>query len=81
MLAAQHKLPAVFFERTVATDGGLISYGPDYIDQYRQAAGYVDHILKGEKPPTCRLRRRPSSSWCLTSRLPRRSASACRSHC
>ena len=50
MLAARHKLPAVFFERTFAADGGLISYGPDYIDQYRQAAGYVDHILKGEKP-------------------------------
>jgi len=50
MLAARHKLPAVYFERTFAADGGLISYGPDYIDQYRQAAGYVDHILKGEKP-------------------------------
>ena len=50
MLAARHKLPAVYFERTFAADGGLISYGPDYIDQYRQAAGYVDRILKGEKP-------------------------------
>ena len=48
MLAARHKLPAVYFERTFAADGGLISYGPDYIDQYRQAAGYVDRILKGE---------------------------------
>ena len=50
MLAARHKLPAVYFEHTFAADGGLISYGPDYIDQYRQAAGYVDRILKGEKP-------------------------------
>ena len=50
MLAARHKLPAVYFERTFAADGGLISYGPDFIDQYRQAAGYVDRILKGEKP-------------------------------
>ena len=50
MLAARHKLPAVYFERTFVTDGGLISYGPDYIDQYRRAAGYVDRILKGEKP-------------------------------
>ena len=50
MLAARHKLPAVYFERTFAADGGLISYGPDYIDQYRQAAGYVDRILKGEMP-------------------------------
>ena len=50
MLAARHKLPAVYFEHTFAADGGLISYGPDYIDQYRQAAGYVDRILKGTKP-------------------------------
>ena len=49
-LAAQHKLPAVYFDRVFATAGGLISYGPDYIDQYRRAAGYVDRILKGEKP-------------------------------
>jgi putative ABC transport system substrate-binding protein len=50
MLAARHKLPAVYFERTFAAAGGLISYGPDVIDQYRQAAGYVDRILRGEKP-------------------------------
>jgi putative ABC transport system substrate-binding protein len=49
-LAARHKLPAVYFERFFVAAGGLISYGPDYIDQYRQAAGYVDRILKGEKP-------------------------------
>jgi putative tryptophan/tyrosine transport system substrate-binding protein len=49
-LAARHKLPAVYFERFFVTDGGLISYGPDLVDQYRQAAGYVDRILKGEKP-------------------------------
>jgi len=49
-LAAQHKLPAVYFDRFFAAAGGLISYGPDYIDQYRRAAGYVDRILKGEKP-------------------------------
>ena len=49
-LAARHKLPAVYFERLFATSGGLISYGPDPIDQYRRAAGYVDRILKGEKP-------------------------------
>ena len=44
-----HKLPAVYFDRVFAAAGGLISYGPDYIDQYRRAAGYVDRILKGEK--------------------------------
>ena len=49
-LAARHKLPAVYFERSFVTAGGLISYGPDQIDQYRRAAGYVDRILKGEKP-------------------------------
>jgi putative ABC transport system substrate-binding protein len=49
-LAARHKLPAVYFERLFVASGGLISYGPDQIDQYRLAAGYVDRILKGEKP-------------------------------
>jgi len=48
-LAARHKLPAVYFERFFVNGGGLASYGPDYVDQYRQAAGYVDRILKGEK--------------------------------
>ena len=49
-LAARHKLPAVYYRRQFVTDGGLISYGPDYGDQYRRAAGYVDRILMGEKP-------------------------------
>jgi ABC-type uncharacterized transport system substrate-binding protein len=49
-VAARHKLPAVYYERSMVAVGGLICYGPDYIDQYRQAAGYVDRILKGEKP-------------------------------
>ena len=49
-LAARHRLPAVYPYRYFATDGGLISYGPDTIEQYRRAAGYVDRILKGEKP-------------------------------
>ena len=48
-LAARHKLPAVYFERFFVTGGGLISYGPHLIDQYRFAASYVDRILKGEK--------------------------------
>jgi putative ABC transport system substrate-binding protein len=43
-------LPAVYFTRYFVTGGGLISYGPDYVDQFRLAAGYVDRILKGEKP-------------------------------
>jgi putative ABC transport system substrate-binding protein len=49
-LAAQHSLPAVYFYRLFAPGGGLISYGPDSIDPHRRAAGYVDRILKGEKP-------------------------------
>ena len=49
-LAARHKLPAVFQERNYVAAGGLISYGPNFLDQFRRAAGYVDRILKGEKP-------------------------------
>jgi putative ABC transport system substrate-binding protein len=49
-LAARHKLPAVYWDRHMVTAGGLVSYGPDYVDQFRRAAGYVDRILKGEKP-------------------------------
>ena len=49
-LAARHKLPAVYWNRTLVSDGGLISYGPDLHDQFWRAAGYVDRILKGEKP-------------------------------
>ncbi len=50
MLAYRHKLPLVQFARHFVAAGGLISYGPDLIDQYRRAAGYIDRILKGEKP-------------------------------
>jgi putative ABC transport system substrate-binding protein len=49
-LAARHRLPAVYPLRYYVTGGGLISYGPDLIDEYRRAASYVDRILKGEKP-------------------------------
>jgi ABC-type uncharacterized transport system substrate-binding protein len=49
-LAVRHKLPAVYWERFFVSSGGLISYGADLVDQYRRAAGYVDRILKGEKP-------------------------------
>ena len=49
-LAARHRLPAVYYERLYVASGGLISYGPDLVDQLRRAAGYVDRILKGEKP-------------------------------
>ncbi len=49
-LAARHKLPAIYYERYVVAEGGLISYGPSLVDQFQRAAGYVDRILKGEKP-------------------------------
>jgi ABC-type uncharacterized transport system substrate-binding protein len=49
-LATRHRLPATYPFRSFATEGGLISYGPDPIDAHRQAAGYVDRVLKGEKP-------------------------------
>jgi putative ABC transport system substrate-binding protein len=49
-LIAQYKLPAIYDDRVYVADGGLISYGPDRADLYRRAAGYVDRILKGEKP-------------------------------
>ena len=49
-VAARHKLPAVYYRRLYVTSGGLISYGPDLVDQQRRAAGYVSRILNGEKP-------------------------------
>ena len=49
-LAHHYKLPAIYFQRSFVNAGGLISYGVNYVDQYRSAAGYVDRILRGEKP-------------------------------
>jgi putative tryptophan/tyrosine transport system substrate-binding protein len=49
-LAARHKLPAVYFERFYVADGGLISYGANFAEQFRRAAGYIDRVLKGQKP-------------------------------
>ena len=50
MLAARHRLPAVYFHRLFVSGGGMISYGPNSIDPHRRAAEYVDRVLKGEKP-------------------------------
>ena len=49
-LAARHRLPAIYFERSIVNNGGLVSYGADLTDGFRRAADYVDRILKGEKP-------------------------------
>jgi putative tryptophan/tyrosine transport system substrate-binding protein len=49
-LAARYQLPAVYTQRVFVANGGLIAYGPDFTDQWRSAAAYVDRILKGEKP-------------------------------
>ena len=49
-LAGRYKIPAVYNSRLKAAEGGLISYGPDFVDQFRSAAAYVDRTLKGEKP-------------------------------
>ena len=49
-LAARHKLPAVYYRRYFVSSGGLVSFGYDLVDQFRRAAGYVDRILRGEKP-------------------------------
>jgi putative ABC transport system substrate-binding protein len=57
-LAAKYKLPAIYFERLFAAAGGLISYGPNFDDEGRRAAGYVDRILKGEKPSDLQVQAR-----------------------
>lgn len=80
-LADRHKLPTVYLSRDFVTGGGLISYGPDVIDQYRRAASYVDRILKGEKLGDLPVQARPNTSWQSTSKPPRRLASTCRRAC
>ena len=49
-LAARHNLPTVYYERYLVSAGGLVSYGPDFLDEFRRAAGYISRVLKGEKP-------------------------------
>jgi putative tryptophan/tyrosine transport system substrate-binding protein len=81
MQAATHKLPAVYFERLFVAAGGLTSYGADRIDQYRRAAGYVDRILKGEKPADLPVQAPTKYELRSTSKPRRRSASTCHHRC
>jgi putative ABC transport system substrate-binding protein len=76
-LAARHRLPAVYPNREYAAAGGLISYGPDLLDQYRRAAGYVDRILKGEKPSDLPVQAATKYELVISLKTPRRSASKC----
>ena len=80
-LAARHKLPAVYAVRDFVASGGLISYGADFVDQYRRAAGYVDRILKGEKPAELPVQAPTRYELVLNLKPPRRSASTCGRPC
>jgi putative tryptophan/tyrosine transport system substrate-binding protein len=80
-LAARYHVPAVYSFRSFAEVGGLISYGPYIVDEYRRAASYADRILKGSKPSELPSRSQSSSSWWLTSRPPRHSGLMCRRRC
>jgi putative tryptophan/tyrosine transport system substrate-binding protein len=70
-LAALHGLPAIYYERFFVAGGGLISYGSDFVDQYRRAAGYVDRILRGENAADLPVR---SGRHRESARRPRRHA-------
>jgi ABC-type uncharacterized transport system substrate-binding protein len=80
-LMARHRVPAVYAFRYYVTGGGLISYGISEDEQFRNAAFYVDRILRAKSRPICRCRRQPSSSWRSISRPPRPSASRFRRRC
>src|SRR5262245_27952072 len=80
-VAARHWLPAVYPFRYYVADGSLISYGPNPIEQYRRAAGYVDRILNGEKPADLPVQAPTKYELVINQRLQSRSASTFRPHC
>ena len=80
-LATRYAVPASYTARDFAEAGGLMSYGANIADAWRQAGSYAGHILKGPSPRICRLCSRASSSWSSTTRLRRCSAFPCRTSC
>ena len=80
-LAARLGLPAAYPYRLFVNDGGLISYGPDFLDQYRQAAGYVDRILKGDKPAEMPVQAPTKYEIVINLKTANRLASPCRPRC
>jgi putative ABC transport system substrate-binding protein len=80
-LAARHRLPAVYPDRAFVAAGGLISYGSDQVDQMRRAAGYVDRILKGEKPADLPVQAPTKYELAINLKTPRRWVSPCQTAC
>ena len=80
-LADRYKLPAVYWERFFVTNGGLISYGADSIDPHRRAAGYVDRILKGEKPADLPVQAPVKYELAINLKTARRLACRCPNRC
>jgi putative ABC transport system substrate-binding protein len=79
--AAQHRLPAVYYSRMFVAASGLMSYGNDLVDVFRQAAPYVDRILRGDKPADLPVHAATEFETSSTSKPRRRSASQCRPAC
>ena len=80
-LAAEHRLPAVYYERHFVAAGGLISYGPDFVDQFRQAASYVDRILRARSRLICLFKPRASMNSRSILKPLKLSVSRCRPQC
>jgi putative ABC transport system substrate-binding protein len=80
-LAAAYRLPAIYFANYFVTEGGLISYGTDLVDQFRQAAAYVDRILRGERPADLPVQAPTKLELTINLKTARRSASPYPSLC
>jgi len=80
-LAARHRLPAIYTYRSHVMSGGLMSYGLDNFDQFRRAAGYIDRILRGEKPADLPVQAPTKYELVINLKRRKRSASMCRRRC